>query len=483
MQTLVDHFTQRLAAAQSSFSESTTMDLAPKRLIGLFTSLSLAVIALAAVVDAGIVGGFGQSRSVGGVMIDGAGVVRTATVQEQQELADLVRQRMQPLKGDLREAAEMRMISLNGLQQAIIRSHQSGAMIPNEVEYLAGLQRIEYVFVDAENNDIIIAGPAEPWELRADGFVVGSISGGSTMRLANLAVALRSVESARAAGISCSIEPTPEGRMRLRKFLSRVKLRPGQNPAALEASMKQAFGPQMIQLAGIPADTRFARTLVAADYEMKRVAMGLTASPVRELPSYLQMSRNSRHSNNQNPRWWMACDYSSLSKSEDGLAWKLSGQGVKTLTEQDLIANDGTVQESGQTDKLAQQWADKMTENFAQLSREMPVFSDLQNIMDMTVVATLIVQERLAEKAGLDLAVLMTDDGEGLPLTSYAVPKAVDPQCSFIRGRNGWVVTASGGVDINAFDVVEKQTTESSIGEIRGTAIAAATSNRWWWNR
>ena len=31
---------------------------------------------------------------------------------------------------------------------------------------------------------------------------------------------------------------------------------------------------------------------------------------------------------------------------------------------------------------------------------------------------------------------------------SYTVPKAVAPQCSFIRGRSGWVVTASGGVDI-----------------------------------
>ncbi len=110
--------------------------------------------------------------------------------------------------------------------------------------------------------------------------VVGTVTGGSTMRLVDLIVAMRSVESARQAGITCSIEPTPEGRRRLQQLLRRVKLRPGQNPAMLEASMKEAFGPQMIQLTGIPADTRFARTLVAADFEMKRVAMGLTDSPV-----------------------------------------------------------------------------------------------------------------------------------------------------------------------------------------------------------
>lgn len=456
------------------------MDLAPKRLLYLIVPVSLGILALVTSVHAGI--GFGNQRSVGGVVIDGAGIVRTATIAERQELANVVRQNLEPLAGELDEAAEMRMISLKGLQQAIIQAGQSGQAIPDEVEFLAGLQRIEYVFVDKDKEDVILAGPAEPWKLRPDGFVVGEVTGGSTMRLADLVVALRSVESARQEGISCSIEPTPEGRLRLQQLLRRIKLRPGQNPAVFEASMREAFGPQMIQLTGIPTDSRYARTLVAADFEMKRVAMGLTDSPVNGLPSYLQMSRNSAHSSSQNPRWWMACDYDSLAKSEDGLAWKLSGQGVKTLTEQDIVAEDGTVAGAGRKDKLAQLWADKMTESFTELSQEMPVFSDLQNIMDMTIVATLIVQERLSEQANLDLTVL-TSESDSLPLSSYTVPKAVDPQCSFIRGRSGWVVTASGGVDINGFEVVENQTTDATVADARSQALAASTSDHWWWNK
>ncbi len=456
------------------------MDLDPKGLTRFVAIMSFGLICLASSVHGGFGGGGGQ-RSVGGVVIDGAGVVRAANIQEQQELANMVRRGLDQPVGDLGQAAEMRMISLKGLQQAILESEKSGAMIPDEVEFLAGLQRIEYVFVDQEQEDIVLAGPAEPWELRDDGFVVGRISGGSTMRLADLIVAMRSVETARQAGISCSIEPTPEGRLRLQQLLRRIKLRPGQNPAVFEASMKEAFGPQMIQVTGVPSDSRYARTLVAADFEMKRVAMGLTDSPVAELPSYLQMSRNSRHSSSQNPRWWMSCDYDALSKSEDGLAWKLSGQGVKTLTEQDIVAEDGSVEGAGTKDKLAQMWADKMTENFPQLSREMPVFSDLQNIMDMTIVATLITQERLGQKAGLDLSVLAGE--ETVELDSYSVPKAVDPQCSFIRGRSGWVVTASGGVEINAFKVVENQTSDASVGQQRSSSLAAATPDRWWWNQ
>jgi hypothetical protein len=300
------------------------------------------------------------------------------------------------------------------------------------------------------------------------------------MRLVDLMVALQSVETARQAGISCSIEPTAEGRVRLQKLLRRIKLRPGQNPTVFEASMREAFGPQMIQLTGIPSESRYARTLVAADFQMKRVAMGLTESPVAALPSYLEMSRNSRHGAGQNPRWWMACDYESLSKSEDGLAWKLSGQGVRTLTEQDIVAADGSVEGAGKADKLAQQWADKMTENFADLSEQMPIFSDLQKLMDMTLVATLIVQERLDEQADLNLNVLR-ENAAGVPLTSYNVPRAVDPQCSFVRGRAGWVVTASGGVDINAFEIVESQQTDESVAKARTTALAAVSS-RWYWD-
>ncbi len=194
---------------------------------------------------------------------------------------------------------------------------------------------------------------------------------------------------------------------------------------------------------------------------MKRLAMALRPSPVKGLPSYLDMSKNSRQTANQNPRWWMACNYDALSKSEDGLAWKLSGQGVKTLTEQDIVQDDGTVKGAGQQDKLAQQWAEKMTDSFAELAKEISVFADLQNLMDLTVVATLINEEKLDDTADIDLSVLKGQEG-AVQLTSYTVPKAVDPQCSFVRGRTGWTVTASGGVEINAHEVVRNQTARST---------------------
>ncbi|TWT93867.1 DUF1598 domain-containing protein [Stieleria varia] len=462
------------------------MELGIARLTRSVVALTFAGFLVAASLDAGFNGG-GGGRNVGGVMIDTAGVVRTATVEEQQEFVNLMRAGVAGARGDLDKATDLRMVSLSGLQNAITDVRQKGGRLPESIQYLAGLTRVEYVFVDEKTNDLVIAGPAEPWTVAADGSIVGTKTGAAILHLEDLVVAIRSVETARHGGISCSIEPTAEGRQRLHQLIARIKQRPVQNPAVFEESMKQAYGPQTIELHGIPADSRYACTMVAADYEMKRLAMGLVDAPVKGMPSYIAMSRNAAHSAGQNPRWWMECNYESLSRNAAGTAWKLSGQGIKTLTEQDVIAADGTATGSGRKDKLATQWAEKMTEKYTELARELPIFGDMRNLMDLTVVATLIVQENLESKAGMELSVLR--DGKALEPIAYDPPRTIAPECSFVKGRAGWVVTASGGVSVNAFEIVAGSVeNEAAVAETHSIAMAKKTGDQktgeqWWWNR
>ncbi|HBJ37993.1 MAG TPA: hypothetical protein DDZ51_25195 [Planctomycetaceae bacterium] len=426
-------------------------------------------------------GGFGGQRAVGGVVIDANGVLRSATLDQRQASLKEMRQSIAQPQGDLAEPAELRMISLAKLQQAMEESAASGKPLSDDMRHLAGIQRIEYVFVYPDRNDIVLAGPAEPWIVRDDASVVGVNSGRPVLKLDDLIVALRSVEPARTEGITCSIEPTEEGRVRLQTLLKRVTLRPGQNPATFEPAMREAFGPQMIKLTGVPSTSHYARTLVAADYQMKRLAMALEDSPVNGLPSYLTISRNQKHSSQSNPRWWMACNYDALSHSDDKLAWRISGQGVKTLTETDLITADGKAQPGQKADKSATLWAETMTQRFDDLSKAQAVFGELRNCFDLSVVATLIVQEQLAQRANCDLAHLMGNSGE-IKLDQFSIPKSVEPQCSFVRGASGWVVTASGGVDVNAFEVVQTQQVDPTLAGIRTGAAESVESQSWWWN-
>jgi len=422
-------------------------------------------------------GGIGGGRAVGGVVVDTSGLIRTATVQERTQTLAAMRESIPDAQGDLAQATELRMISLSKLQAALAEAEQNGQPISDDMRYLAGLQRVQYVFVSPEGNDIIIAGPAEPWKVREDASVVGIKSGRPVVTLDDLVVAFRSVEGARDEGLTCSIEPTAEGRQRLQNLLKNITLRPGQDPSGLEPAMREAFGPQLIKLTGVPKDSHYARTLVAADYQMKRIAMNLEPSPVEGLPGYLTISKGQRHSANSNPRWWMACNYDALTHSEDKLAWKLSGQGVKTLTDNDVISKSGEAVPANQIDPLAQKWADMMTNRFEALSQAQPVFGELRNCLDLSVIATLIIQERLAERANCDISFLIGS----VDIENYRIPQAVEPQCSFVRGRSGWVVTASGGVDVNAFEVVSNQVVDETLATLRDEKTQAETG-RWWWN-
>ncbi|MEM9828077.1 MAG: hypothetical protein AAF958_15910, partial [Planctomycetota bacterium] len=209
-------------------------------------------------------------------------------------------------------------------------------------------------------------------------------------------------------------------------------------------------------------------------------AMGLAESPVAGLPSYIEIARNKVRNGSQNPRWWMACDYDAVAHDEEGRIWQFSGNRVRTLTETDLIDRDGNATAGGTKDAFAEKWAKLMTEKYDELAVQIPVFADLENMMDVAVASTLIVQEGLDQKVGLDLTTLM-QPSDHLQIVSYAIPKSVDPQCSFIRAQKGWVVTASGGVDISGFPIVDNQQVSKNLNGL-ADKLTAARTKRWWWD-
>jgi hypothetical protein len=57
----------------------------------------------------------------------------------------------------------------------------------------------------------------------------------------------------------------------------------------------------------------------------------------------------------------------------------------------------------------------------------------------------------------------------------------VEPQCSFVRGSQGWTVTASGGVEVTPFHVVAEQQMDPALADVHGRA-ADKRVDRWWWN-
>jgi hypothetical protein len=420
-------------------------------------------------------------QAVGGIAIDAEGALKNAEPDALQQLAQVRRQAMAPVPGDLKQSTELRKISLRRLQTAVGDALSAGRPLSDEICFLAGLQRIRYVFVYPESNDIVLAGYGEAWKVNKQGFVVGETTGRPVLLLDDLLVALRTARQAGRGGISCSIDPTAEGLRRLQA----LALAPPANdagPRALLSSFEQTLGLQTVRVDGVPGDSHFARVLVAADYRMKRLAMHFERAPVPGLPSYLTMLKgkaSGKQPQNMLPRWWLATNYKPLLTDGKGLAWQLRGQGVKAMAEDDFLAADGTRKRSGKTHPAAQRWADNMTARYEELSVRSPIFGQLRNCMDLAVMAALLFKEDLPGASGCGLGLLL--DGVDLPAERFPVPHQVSSQASLLETRKNYLISVSGGVSIDSWEVAAKQESSDELPPLRSQAAPGAAA-RWWWN-
>jgi len=438
------------------------------------TALTL-VLALAPLANAQQ---FTQNRSVGGISILADGQLGNAEVDVMGELSQLRSEALEPIPAGLNQTTELRKISLNQLDQAIAECLAQGKDLPDAIKYLGGLQQIQYVFVYPEQNDIVLVGPGEGWDIDKRGNVVGLTTRRPVMLLDDLLVALRTARQAAQGGISCSIDPTAEGLARLQQHSK--GLRTIGNPTQTGADIENALGPQDITVHGVPDKSHFARVLVAADYRMKRLAMNFEPVPIRGMPGFLTMMRSSgARMANMMPRWWLEPNYKPLMKSPDGLAWEFRGASVKAMTEADFLNAAGERQHSGEANPLAQRWADNMTEKFDELAIAEPIFGQLRNCMELAIVSALLVKERLPEKASLSMSTLM--DANQLKTDEFFAPKQVDSKTSMVKSGRNWIISASGGVQVNSWFVIDKVEQGEAPAKARAEATPTADAS-WCWN-
>ncbi len=200
------------------------------------------------------------------------------------------------------------------------------------------------------------------------------------------------------------------------------------------------------------------------------------------LPSYLTMLKgksSGKQLQNMLPRWWLATDYKPLLTDGQGLAWQLRGQGVKAMAEDDFLAADGTRKRSGKSHPAAQRWADNMTARYEELSSRSPIFGQLRNCMDLAVMAALLLKEDLPGTSGCGLGLLL--DEIDLQAERFPAPSRVSSQASLLETRKNYLISVSGGVSIDSWEVAAKRETSDELAPIRSQAAPGAAEH-WWWN-
>lgn len=439
---------------------------------------------------------------VGGVYIDGEGMLRDLSrLDTDERLAKLRIESAKPTEGSpLNLASKHRKVSLRRLEQSIGADAESVESLPVDQRYLAGLTRIHHIFFYPESDDVVIAGPAEVPRQLPSGEVVGSTTGRPLLQLADLLEAVRFVsDEQRSAGfIGCSIEPTLEGMKRHAAYMNSLGGRMDRSRLKqIFSGMADAMGPQAVKVYGVNPDSPFALKMIAADYRLKRIALGHEPAPVPGIVNYLDLAaKRLRNLSGPQPqhRWWFVAEYESIRHTPDDLAFELVGQGVRVATAPTSQGKpaSATKKSSGKSSApkatpSATQFATLMTKHFPEAAKQVPVFHELENLIALTVTAQLAAEKTAAQAdqpvdTKLPLAALSGQLKSPALQTPRSVPSLVNYR--LVRGRH-WLICISGGVEIQPRRIIARQNREADDGNIATTRRISAAPEapaRWWWD-
>ncbi|MGD9127598.1 MAG: DUF1598 domain-containing protein [Planctomycetia bacterium] len=426
-----------------------------------------------------------QGMAPAGVMVDAKGVLHKQIVNDpggmlMKERAAAARASLDP---DVIKFSKLRKISLNRLAAELEKRQ---GILTDEMRYLAGLQRARYVFYYPETKDIVLAGPAEGWMTDPTGRVIGMKSGRPVLQLQDLVVALRAFppEGDETKLIGCSIDPTQKGLAAMQQFLAGVGAHA--SPAQTEyivTGLQNSLGHQNVTVKGVPPKTHFAQVLVEADYRMKLIGIGLEQPPVR-LVSFVDRVRPSEVARNAMQRWFFVPDYNCVRVDEDGLAMELVGDGVKLIGEDEAVLSDGRRTKAATGNQASAAFVRSFTKRYSELADRSPIFAELRNLIDLSVVAAYMQREGLYEKAGWTLGIL--GDEKKLPVETYNAPeKVMSAVAARWKGRQ-LMTPVGGGVKIEPTMALQS---ENLVADPKGQTAAehgkvklTIPKDRWWWD-
>ena len=433
-----------------------------------------------------------------GVFVDSEGALQKLKIDSKRSLKKLAANSRFSNEAFSSGTTQLRKISLQRLEKQAQLLAAQGKSIPDEMHYLGGLYEIKYLMLLPETNDIVIAGPAGPWKLDADGHAVNAETGAPLLQLDDLVVCLRNSQ-ANARGnngkFGCSITPRKENLAATHEFISTSKLTGG----AWRTALRESLGRQDIEVFGIDAATHAGMVLVEADYRMKLVAMGLEPT-IPEIPSYL--NRLNIGPDGKPPafdvaRWWFTMNYDSVISDEDRRVFELNGTGVKVLSETEFIDQQGERIHTGQSNGPTAAFASDFTEHFGKIANEYPIYRRLKNLFDLSIVSTLIRSQGIDRRANWNMTYFGNHPEYGgfvYQPPTMAAPTEVDSVMNHrvIRQRKKsstvkhTLVGVSGGITFDAVAVLNER---ASVAEDPAKmmknlqqANADSDSDRWWWD-
>lgn len=440
-------------------------------------------------------GGPGTVRPYpGGILVDPSGLVTERTEQQQEDdawldnlevlLADESQQATaaQASVAQWRLPARHRCVSLRGVAQQVLRTRVSGQAIDDELRYLAGLSRIEFVVLVPQQRDVVLIGPVSGIESH-HGWLRDRRTGLPTLRLDFFAACAAAVVAGEPFG--CSIDPAPDSLATAARVSEAI--RRGEIPLGRAAeSLRLALGEQAIRVFGTAGDTPLAHLMVEADRHMKQMALGVQPMPPgsRNYLDVVEQHMELGPPDGQLLRLWFTGAPQAVRVGSQGTVYQLDGRPMKLASETQLAGADGARLET-QDDVRLLAFVDAFNDDLGEIIRKYPAYGGLQSVYQVAAVAELVrrseAQPWIAELA----APLLLDDPAGGLLS---VPRRVDSiavgQRIEHRRKRHFVLLASGGVRVEPAATLAAQFEPYPAIDavVEFAAPPAAGTSRWWWN-
>lgn len=427
-----------------------------------------------------------------GIHVDLDGFVRDLPVDRSDSLAALRTWTLDPQAAansaantDWTRSAELRLVSLRRLREELLRCYVAGREPPLAMQNLAGLSRIQYIFIG--DQDLLIAGPVGGIDPAAAPWPRDRRSGRTTLGIDQLAAAATAVVTETPFG--CSIDPTAAGLVAAQKVSAGIAAGT-QPPGNAADALAEALGRQVISLYGTPADRPLAWLMVDADRHMKQLALGRRPMP-DGVPNYLDLVEREVRAGRGVPsgqllRMWFAVQPIHARRSTDGKAFEIGGRPIRLLTAKEAAGEEGERRQVGH-DPVGEAFAKSFTEHFEEIAAAYPVYDRLRGVFELTAAMKLVFDHtdaRTFESLVGELALpdLISPGGAAVPRECDSI--AVRHTILAHRHRHE-VYVASGGVDIDpATTLAAAPAVYPSLDALTKPADDRPIANtRWWWDR
>ena len=389
---------------------------------------------------------------------------------------------------DVRKSSKLRMVSLVRLDKHVAQLMKEGKSLPQDVLSLAGLSRIDYLFVYPETADIVIAGPAGDWTKSAEGRSISVDNGRPTLNLDDLVTLTRTFSKGGNSFFMCTIDPKQAQVAAVQEFVKKNQRKLTKNTAAqFTQDLERQLGLQNVFVKGIPQTSRVASVIVDADYRMKEIGIGKRQGP-QGMKSYFDLlSRSEQRGTGSMDalRWWMAVGYDAINMSSDGNVFEFAGSPVQCLAEDQVVGAAGSRTPTGKATKANAKFAELFTKHLSALAAQDVVFADLENIFDVAMVSALVNTHGLADLVG------WKPEAFGLAseyqIQQFDVPAELMTAAHHkVYSSGSIVIQVAGGVRGDMSELLndsEKMITNPQL-DVEGPKASplGQQNGRWWWD-